>query len=145
MQQKLYMGNTPMPLTEKKIKGEYVLIEGEKYYKISNSDVMPPFFMSIVSHSDHWMFISSNGALSAGRSQMGRFAYVAYEPGGAHCTDDHGIRLFQYGTASREGGSETGKSAESGRHPFLPGRTPGAGQTDQSVSGSRPYPAPGGH
>src|SRR5262249_223005 len=26
-----------------------------------------PFFMSIVSDADHWMFISSNGALTAGR------------------------------------------------------------------------------
>jgi hypothetical protein len=44
-----------------------VEIEGESYYKISNNDLMRPFFMSIVSESDHWMFISSNGGLSAGR------------------------------------------------------------------------------
>ncbi|NNF35832.1 MAG: hypothetical protein HKN68_17115 [Saprospiraceae bacterium] len=44
-----------------------VIIEGESFYKISNSDSMRPFFMSIVSESDHWMFISSNGGLSAGR------------------------------------------------------------------------------
>jgi hypothetical protein len=31
------------------------------------SDQMPPFFISLVSHSDHWMFIGSNGALTAGR------------------------------------------------------------------------------
>ena len=28
---------------------------------------MRPFFMSIVSDSNHWMFISSNGGLTAGR------------------------------------------------------------------------------
>ncbi|MEJ2279477.1 MAG: hypothetical protein P8Y70_17300 [Candidatus Lokiarchaeota archaeon] len=28
---------------------------------------MPPFFMSIVSSSNHWLFISSTGGLSAGR------------------------------------------------------------------------------
>ncbi len=44
-----------------------VLIEGEKYFKISNHDLMRPFFMSIVSDSNHWMFISSNGGLTAGR------------------------------------------------------------------------------
>ncbi|MEO1515508.1 MAG: hypothetical protein AAFV95_10855 [Bacteroidota bacterium] len=44
-----------------------VQIDGEKFYKISNSDAMRPFFMSIVSDSDHWLFISSNGGLSAGR------------------------------------------------------------------------------
>ena len=41
--------------------------EDERYFKISNHDAMRPFFMSIVSDSNHWMFISSNGGLSAGR------------------------------------------------------------------------------
>ena len=41
--------------------------ENESYYKISNHDTLRPFFMSIVSDSNHWMFISSNGGLSAGR------------------------------------------------------------------------------
>ncbi len=44
-----------------------VQIGQERFYKISNSDALRPFFMSIVSDSDHWMFISSNGGLSAGR------------------------------------------------------------------------------
>lgn len=42
-------------------------IEGENFYCIYNYDEMRPFFMSVVSDSHHWMFISSNGALSAGR------------------------------------------------------------------------------
>jgi hypothetical protein len=42
-------------------------IEGENFYCISNYDEIRPFFMSVVSDSHHWMFISSNGALSAGR------------------------------------------------------------------------------
>ncbi|GAA3588638.1 hypothetical protein Q4Q39_17695 [Flavivirga amylovorans] len=49
------------------IKGDYVSFENETYYKISNSDAMRSFFMSIVSDSNHWMFISSNGGLTAGR------------------------------------------------------------------------------
>ncbi|TBN04028.1 hypothetical protein EYD45_08430 [Hyunsoonleella flava] len=49
------------------IKGELVTFNNETYYKISNSDEMRPFFMSIVSDSNHWMFISSNGGLTAGR------------------------------------------------------------------------------
>ncbi|GAA4811019.1 hypothetical protein [Litoribaculum gwangyangense] len=49
------------------IKGELVTFENELFYKISNSDAMRPFFMSIVSDSNHWMFISSNGGLTAGR------------------------------------------------------------------------------
>ncbi len=46
---------------------EQVKIGNEYYFKISNSDNLRPFFMSIVSDSDHWMFISSNGGLTAGR------------------------------------------------------------------------------
>jgi len=51
--------------------------ENEKFYKIENSDAVRPFFMSIVSDSDHWMFISSNGGLSAGRKNA-EFALFPY-------------------------------------------------------------------
>lgn len=46
---------------------DYVQLGTENFFKISNHDALRPFFMSIVSDSDHWMFISSNGGLSAGR------------------------------------------------------------------------------
>lgn len=46
---------------------EYVSLEGETYFRISDSHLMPEFFMSLVGASDHWMFISSYGALTAGR------------------------------------------------------------------------------
>ena len=51
----------------KDIKGEYTILDGEDYFVIKNYDIMQPFFMSVVSANDHWLFISSNGALSAGR------------------------------------------------------------------------------
>ncbi|HYV28807.1 MAG TPA: hypothetical protein VFA77_14825, partial [Candidatus Eisenbacteria bacterium] len=40
---------------------------GEDFYRIANYDRMRPFFMTVVSDADHWMFISSNGGLTAGR------------------------------------------------------------------------------
>ena len=49
------------------VTGEYVCLGGEQYYKISNNHRMPDFFMSLVGAGDHWMFVSSNGALTAGR------------------------------------------------------------------------------
>jgi len=52
-------------------------LEGEKYYKIENHDAMRPFFMSIVSDSNHWLFISSNGGLTAGRKNA-EFALFPY-------------------------------------------------------------------
>ena len=59
------------------IDGTLVSIDNEVYYKISNSDKMRPFFMSIVSDSNHWMFISSNGSLTAGRKNS-EFALFPY-------------------------------------------------------------------
>jgi len=56
---------------------EIVNLEGEKYYKIENHDKMRPFFMSIVSDSNHWLFISSNGGLTAGRKNA-EFALFPY-------------------------------------------------------------------
>ncbi|MCB9881211.1 MAG: hypothetical protein H6834_05425 [Planctomycetes bacterium] len=49
------------------VTGRYVSLEGQTYYQIANSHRMPDFFMSIVGASDHWMFVSSSGALTAGR------------------------------------------------------------------------------
>ncbi|TVQ66405.1 MAG: hypothetical protein EA360_06100 [Balneolaceae bacterium] len=46
---------------------EVVTINNESWFKIADHDKMRPFFMNIVSDSNHWMFISSNGGLSAGR------------------------------------------------------------------------------
>ncbi len=50
-----------------KVELKTVEFDNEKYFKISNHDAMRPFFMSIVSDANHWMFISSNGGLTAGR------------------------------------------------------------------------------
>lgn len=56
---------------------DVVMLNGEQFYKINNSDTMRPFFMSIVSDSNHWMFISSNGGLTAGRKKA-EFALFPY-------------------------------------------------------------------
>lgn len=53
--------------TDRPIEISRVQINQEDYFKISNVDEMLPFFMSIVSDSNHWMFIASNGGLTAGR------------------------------------------------------------------------------
>ena len=64
-------------LQSTEIEGKLISFENEKYYKITNSDEMRPFFMSIVSDSNHWMFISSNGGLTAGRKNS-EFALFPY-------------------------------------------------------------------
>jgi hypothetical protein len=44
-----------------------LVYEMESYLRITDCDAMRPFFMSIVSEADLWMFISSNGGITAGR------------------------------------------------------------------------------
>ena len=56
---------------------DYILVNNEAFYKITNSDSLRPFFMSIVSDSNHWMFIASNGGLTAGRKNN-NFALFPY-------------------------------------------------------------------
>ena len=64
----LWIGNTPMIDEARPVSGEYVHLLGEEYYRIAHVDQMPTFFMSLVSSADHWLFIASNGGLTAGRS-----------------------------------------------------------------------------
>lgn len=44
-----------------------VVIHGQEYPCIRNVDRMPPFLMSVVSDSDFWLFVGSNGGFTAGR------------------------------------------------------------------------------
>ena len=64
--------------SNKKVTINYLKIDNEYYYKITNSNLMRPFFMSIVSDSNHWMFISSNGGLSAGRKDSDHSLFPYY-------------------------------------------------------------------
>jgi hypothetical protein len=63
----IFVGDTVLQQAEHEVGGGYVSMLGDTFYKIKNFDGMPPFFMSLVSSSNHWMFISSTGGLSAGR------------------------------------------------------------------------------
>ena len=73
----MFLGANKVSIEANEIKGKLVDFDNERYYKITNSDAMRPFFMSIVSDSNHWMFISSNGGLTAGRkdSESSLFPY----------------------------------------------------------------------
>lgn len=47
--------------------GETISFLGEPYYRITHYDHMPPFFMTVVSSDDHWLFVATTGGLTAGR------------------------------------------------------------------------------
>lgn len=87
------IGNTTLVNQKDEVHGKYVILENETFYKISYVDLMPPFLMSVVSPADHWMFIASNGGLTAGRrnADMALFPYY---------TDDKLIDASAY-TGSR--------------------------------------------
>lgn len=77
----LFLGKNRIQSNAGKVEGRRVVLAGEEFYCIANCDRLRPFFLSIVSSSDLWMFISSNGALTAGR----RNPDLALFP---YCTDD---------------------------------------------------------
>jgi hypothetical protein len=77
-QKSIYLGNTELTTLGSEVEGQFVEIDNEKFYKISNFNQMSDFFMTIVSDSDHWMFISSNGSLSAGRKDRNNALFPYY-------------------------------------------------------------------
>ncbi|HET9911018.1 MAG TPA: hypothetical protein VFQ13_03960, partial [Anaerolineales bacterium] len=74
----IFIGDTVQQRSEQEVRGEFVDMLGGKFYKIENYDGLPPFFMSIVSYSNHWLFISSTGGLSAGRASAEQALFPYY-------------------------------------------------------------------
>jgi hypothetical protein len=68
--------------------GELVDIGGERFFKITHCDTMAPFLMSLVSGSDQWMFVSSTGALTAGRRDVDQSLFPYYTDDKIHDSVD---------------------------------------------------------
>lgn len=75
--QNIFIGKNQVQSKDSEVSGTKMVIGQDIFFKISNVDAMRPFFMSIVSNSNHWLFISSTGGLSAGRknSEYALFPY----------------------------------------------------------------------
>lgn len=91
--QTIFIGNNEIAGSRLGVSGKFVELNGEKFYQIKNYHEMPDFFISIVSDSDHWMFISSNGSLTAGRKDNNNALFPYY-------TDDK-IHDYKGKTGSR--------------------------------------------
>ena len=65
-------------MTANLISGKYMEDQGRAMYMIDNYDQMSPFFMSLISDSDLWMYLSSTGCLSAGRNNPDQTIFPAY-------------------------------------------------------------------
>eukprot|EP00668_Euglena_longa_P018970 GGOE01023644.1.p1 GENE.GGOE01023644.1~~GGOE01023644.1.p1 ORF type:complete len:1162 (-),score=368.27 GGOE01023644.1:389-3841(-) len=61
--------------------GEFVSRHGEGWYQIDNYDQLPPFFISIVSPSNFWLFLSTTGGLTCGRvsAEQALFPYYTVD------------------------------------------------------------------
>ena len=74
----ILFGRSPVPGEARPVTGRFAEVSGETFYVIDEAQGMRPFFMSVVSDSDHWLFVASNGGLTAGRRNPGLalFPYV---------------------------------------------------------------------
>ncbi|MBE0677312.1 MAG: hypothetical protein IH592_00970 [Bacteroidales bacterium] len=76
--EKIQLGQTVLKQSDNQVQGDFLEIDGEKFYRIEHYDQIPDFFMTIVSDSDQWLFISSNGSLSAGRKDRDHALFPYY-------------------------------------------------------------------
>lgn len=88
-QKSIYAGDQLLFNNLEELKGELIEYNGEEFYKLSNVDNMQAFFMSLVSPSNHWMFISSTGGLTAGRTNSDHALFPYY-------TDDRITESFEH-------------------------------------------------
>ena len=79
--QRLFLGGSAIRVPGPTGGGAWVVREGERFYRIADFHTMPPFFMSVVSGYDHWLFISSTGGLTCGRRDPENALFP-------YCTDD---------------------------------------------------------
>lgn len=75
---KPHIANQPIHFATKEVKGFLTEVDGESVYCIENYNHMDPFFMSVVSSSDLWMYISSSGCLTAGRQNYNNALFPYY-------------------------------------------------------------------
>ncbi|MBN1926432.1 MAG: hypothetical protein JW798_11410, partial [Prolixibacteraceae bacterium] len=78
MKNKIYIGTGLQRQNIREIEGKLTEIAGEEYYVIQNYDQMMPFFLTVVSNSDKWMYLSSKGSLTAGRKNPDQALFPYY-------------------------------------------------------------------
>jgi hypothetical protein len=66
-QRTIHLGQSPIAAPPAPVAGRLVDLQGERFYVVENVQELRPFFLSLVSDSDLWLFASSNGAVTAGR------------------------------------------------------------------------------
>jgi hypothetical protein len=100
----IYIGSTQTQAETLPVEGDYVQILDETWYRIRNYNQMLPFFMSLVSSADHWLFISSAGGLTAGRAnaESALFPYETDDKIAAH-SEQTGSKTVFFITRGEQG------------------------------------------
>ena len=73
----------------KDVKGQFITINGQRFYEIANYDRMQPFFISLASDTDLWMYLASTGGLTCGRRSPGEALFPYY-------TDDKITESYEF-------------------------------------------------
>ncbi|MEM1214782.1 MAG: hypothetical protein AAGJ82_03810 [Bacteroidota bacterium] len=87
-QPSILVGKTPLQTGHAAVEGEFVTYQQREYYKLANYDQMRPFFISLVSDADHWLFLSSKGGLTAGRKNPDHALFPYYTDDKIHDGSD---------------------------------------------------------
>lgn len=74
----IFIGDTAQTQSKQEISGEFVTLSGNMFFKIQNYDQLEPFFMSLASSSNHWVYIASTGGISAGRASAEQSLFPYY-------------------------------------------------------------------
>lgn len=74
----MQVGNNILHTEKKQATGAFVTIGGERFYEITHYDAMQPFFISLASDTDLWMYIASTGGLTAGRRNPDQALFPYY-------------------------------------------------------------------
>lgn len=81
---RINIGSVAFQIPNKETRGSFTVLDGVEYYKIGHYDQMDPFFISVVSDSDHWLYISTRGGLSAGRKNPENALFPYYTDDKVH-------------------------------------------------------------
>ncbi len=74
----MLIGTTNIRTDKKEATGAYVTVNGEMFYEITDYDAMQPFFISLASDTDLWMYLSSTGGLTCGRKSPDQALFPYY-------------------------------------------------------------------
>ena len=100
------------------VSGEFIELAGERYYAIRNVDKMAPFFISIISNTDHWLFVSSTGGLTAGRvsPETALFPYITVDKIHESTAHTGSMTVLRVELDGQQHKWEPSKSEHSGRY-----------------------------